>query len=434
MISHSKALTLVKSTQTIISEFVGSTLDPCYTKGKIDTYPTVLKTGNSFFIDYSNSTNVSDLKFLKHFFDGLTSGNTFSISGGTYFISETGLQYSFNGQFKLENKLGDYNNYIYLQGITYPAALFDGVYDNQNFIGPLFFAANSGNTAQYFLSRVNKEDPFNLEFLGVYGADYGYEEFIELSGACSNSGRYKIKNYVKLNDGSEVVYIEPSESIVSEKMYFRNNNVNIYMRGVPDLVTLSQNKNTNGIIKKITKEGNVLQILGNQNLHQKYCRNVADLDNYYDWYAATKLSNMQNIYNPSAYDGLSISINSFSFIKVGIKNEYSDPDLVTGLVSLQTIPILIVDGVETTIASFNLRTYVSDPVIKLDLSDASLVGWKIIPYLDYELSLPLDDYYFLNGVPGYDGASFIYFKRVDSPATIFLKFEQNIVLKLTLQM
>lgn len=434
MIAHSKALTLVKSTQTVISEFVGNTLDPCFTKGKLNTFPSILKSGNSFFIDYSNSTNVSDLKYLKKFFNGLTTGNTFTISGGTYFVQETAAQYNFSGEYVLQNKLGDYNNYIYLSGTTYSPSLIDGLYQSKNFLSELSFNSKIGNTAQFFKSSFSKEDPFNLEFLGLYGSDYSYEEFIEISGACSNIGRYKIQNFVKLNDESEIVYIDPSETIVSENMYFKHNTVNIYMRGVPDLITLSQNKNSNGIIKKITKEGKTLEILGEQNLYQKYCRNVADSLNYYDWYALTKLANMQNIYNPVAYDGLSLSINSFSFVKIGVRNEFTNLDPVSGVISEFSVPILIVDGVETTVASYTLRNYVSNPIIKLDLSDASLIGWKIVPYIDEELSIPLNNFYFLNGVPGYDGASFIYIKRVDSPSTIYLRFEQKNTLKLRITM
>lgn len=433
MIPYSKALTLVKSTQSVISEFVGITIDPCFTKGSINTYPSILKTGNSFFIDYSNSTNTSDLKYLKRFFDGLTTGNTFSVSGGTYFISESGLQYNFNGEYKLENKFGEYNTYLYFSGVTYSPNLNNGLYDNKNFLTNISFNSKNGNTAQYFISKMSKNDPFNLNFLGLYGSKYNYEEFIEISGASANPGRYKIQDFVKLNDGSEVVYIDPSENIVSEDMYFKNNTVNIYMRGVPSLVTLSQNKNINGIVKKLTKDGEVVQILGNQNLHQRYCRSITDLNYYYDWYASTKLSTMQNIYNPIAYDGLSVSINSYSFVKIGVKNQFTDPDIVTGSTSILTIPILIIDGVETNVATYTTRNRLSDSILKIDLSDSSLVGWKIIPYLDPELSLLLDDFYFLNGVPGFDGASFIYFKRVDSPTTIYLKFEQQIQLMLTIE-
>jgi glutaredoxin-related protein len=434
MIAHSKALTLVKSTQAIVSEFVGVTADPCFTKGIIKTFPTILKNGNSFYLDYSNSTSASDLKYLKKFFSGITSGNTFSISGGTYFVNESGMQYNFTGTYKLEGVLGDYNNFIYLNGICFSGSLFDGTYNSKDFITSLSFSAINGNTAQYFISKVNKEDPFNIEFLGIYGSDYSYEEYVEITGASANTGRYKIQNSLKLNDGSEIIYIDPSETIVSENMYFKNNTVNIYMRGVPDLITLSQNKNANGIIKKLDINGNVLQILENQNLRQKYCRNISDLNNYYDWYASTKLANMQNIYNPVAYDGLSLSINSFSFVKIGTRSENESINFLTGNVNTSSIPVLIVDGVDTAVVSYKIQTYVNDPIIKLDLSDASLVGWKVIPYIDMQLSLPLNNYYFLNGVPGYDGASFIYIKTVNNPSTIFLKFEQNTNLVLTVEM
>jgi dsDNA-specific endonuclease/ATPase MutS2 len=60
----------------------------------------------------------------------------------------------------------------------------------------------------------------------------------------------KINTGFKLNDGSEIIYLNPETAITTENFYFQQKKVNIYMRGIPDLVTLSQNKLQNGIIKK----------------------------------------------------------------------------------------------------------------------------------------------------------------------------------------
>jgi hypothetical protein len=76
-------LSLVKSTTTNVSAFVGNSADPCFTKGLIESYPTVFKSGNSFYFDFSETGNSSDLKFLKKFFDGVANGNTFTIYRGT---------------------------------------------------------------------------------------------------------------------------------------------------------------------------------------------------------------------------------------------------------------------------------------------------------------------------------------------------------------
>jgi hypothetical protein len=70
------------------------------------------------------------------------------------------------------------------------------------------------------------------------------------------------------------------------------------------------------------------------------------------------------------------------------------------------------------------------PNIKIDLSDSSLVGWRILPFYDEDCSIPLNDYYYLNGVPGFDGCSFIFLRNQNAPSAFYLKFEKNNVLKL----
>jgi len=419
-------LTLVKSTNAYVSEFVGNSADPCFTKGLLESSPTIYKNGNSFFIDYSASSNSSDLKFTKRFFGSLTIGNTFAVSGGTYYVESTGQQLSFAGTYTLSGITGTFNQYVNATGVTYSTSLVDGVYANNNFSGPLNYTAIKGITAQYFISKVNKTDPYNIEFLGIYGNDYGYEEYLEVVGSTSNALRYKINSPLKLNNGSEIVYLNNQSTVTNENLYFAPVTVNVYMRGVPDLVTLSQNKNVNGLLKILNSNGTTLKILNNQNLYQRYCRSIADTTNYYDWYASHRTSNFENIYNPYSWDGLSLSINYYSFVKIGTTVSVVTSEVLIDGQPVQTnTNVLIIDGVQTNYSSYISQTRLSNPTLKLDLSDSSLYGASVEPYIDSACSVPLNDSYFLNGVMGFDGASFIYLKSAASPATIFLKFKRE---------
>ena len=38
-----------------------------------------------------------------------------------------------------------------------------------------------------FISQLNKDDPNNIEFLGIYGNDYNYEEYIQVVGSSANN-------------------------------------------------------------------------------------------------------------------------------------------------------------------------------------------------------------------------------------------------------
>jgi hypothetical protein len=427
-------LSLVKNTTTNVSAFVGNSADPCFTRGLIEAYPTVFKSGTSFYFDFSESGNSSDLKFLKKFFDGLANGNTFTISGGTYYSEDTSTQYNFNGTYALAGKTGTYNEYLNFTGQTYSSSLFDGVYANTNFTTRFNFVAVTGATCQYFISRVNKDNPFNLNFLGIYGNDYGYEEYLELVGSSANTGRLKLNTAIKLNDKSEILYVNTSNTITNENFYFVPVTANIYMRGVPDLSTLASSTNLNGILKKINPSGSVLQIFDNQNLRQRYCRAVNDSTNYYDWYSARPSANYENLFNPIAYDKISVAINYYSLVQIAVIDIFQNLSSETGaLTSTQTLG-LIVDGVQTSAVTYSTTPNVSTPTLKIDLSDSSLFGAIVEPFIDAACSVPLGESYFLNGVPGFDGASFIYLKKSNMPAVLYLKFVKDVsmVLQITL--
>lgn len=425
------ALTVVKTTQLFMTEFVGSTSDPTMTRGLLKSAPNIHKTGVTFFLDYSQTSNSSDLKLLKRFFSNLGTGNTFSVSSCLYYDEETQSKYNFEGIYQLAGNTGIYNNFLYFTGISYSASLVDGTYKNYNFKNVLNFSTAKNVTAQYFMSRLNTENPYNLSFFGIYGNNLGSEEYLEVLNTKANNNRYLITDYIPLNDNSEIAILHPSTSATSEKMYFEQKTINLLMRGVPDLNTLSQSKYQNGIIKKIDSNQKTLDILTHQNLHQRFSRAESDKANYYDWYAVSETDNFKNVLNPYVYDKLSMSVQYYSYVKIGVITETSFSNISTSAQpTVNTITVLTVDNIATTNKIYQSSSGTSIPNVKLDLSDSSLVGWKILPYYDEACSIPLNNYYYLNGVPGFDGASFIFVSNPDAPSSFYVKFEKDIVLKL----
>jgi hypothetical protein len=426
-----KALNVVKTTDLYYTEFFGNTADPTFAKGLLKSSPNVYKEGSTFFLDYSNSSNSSDLKFLKRFFNKLIFGNTFSISGGNYYDETTQTKYSFDGVYQLSGVTGLYNNFINLIGISYSASLVDGSYYNYNFKTPINFTYAKGVTANYFASKINTSSPFNLEFLGIYGGDLNSEEYLEVGGSTLNTDRYLIDNCIKLNNGQEIVIINSTTPTTNEKLYFKQCNVNLLMRGVPDSNTLSQSKYQNGIIKKINTEQKILDILTNQNLHQRFSRAQADPDNYYDWYAVSETDNFKNVLNPYLYDKLSMSVDYYSYVRIGVITQTTFTNISTSAIPVTTTStVLNVDNITATSKVYKAISTATIPNIKIDLSDSSLVGWKILPFYDEACSILLNNYYYLNGVPGFDGASFIFVSNTQAPSSFYLKFEKDTVLKL----
>ena len=235
---------------------------------------------------------------------------------------------------------------------------------------------------------------------------------------------------IKLNDGSQIAYINSSSTVVNENLYFVPVVATVYMRGVPDIVTLAQNKNLNGLIKKVNEDGEVLKIFDKQNLHQRYCRSITDTANYFDWYAGQPGQYNQNIYNPIAYTSLSLSINYFSFVKIVVNLVNDFNTILPDNTFLQTnTTSLAVDGVITNTANYTSQL-LSSSVLKLDLSDSSLYSAVVEPFVDAQCTTRLTQNYFLNGIPGFDGASFIYLKTNAAPSTIYLKFTTDVSLVL----
>lgn len=415
-------LIVVKSTSSYTSEFIGSTLDPCMSKGYLNTSPDIYVTGNCFYFDYSGSKNSSDLKFLKKFFDNLSIGNTFNFSSGNYFIPETGSQTTWSGQFTLRGKTGSYNEYLNFSGLTGVSSLTGPNYLSTHFIAPIQFTATSGVTAQFLKNHLPKDDPFNFEYMGVYGSDYGYEEYVQVDASTLNSGRLLIKNSIKLNDSSEIIYIDPSaNSVTSESLFFTKATIDALQRGDPSPNIRNTNKNANGIIIVNGETKNI--ILDKQNRFQQYCRQVEDTENLYTWYSNFNLKNIKTTSEPFITNGMSVNYTSFYAFKYlqNIGYSYNTTGAATTtLKASQYEDFIYVDDI--LVNTLNIP-YSSNPgALRLDLSHAANIGTILEFYLDSQFTTPLSNNYYFIGEPGYEGSSFIYLAgNQNASRTIFIK-------------
>lgn len=416
------SLITVKSTSSYTSEFVGSTSDPCMTKGILYSSPDIFVTGNSFYFDYSGCKNSSDLKFLKKFFDNLSIGNTFNFSSGIYFIPETGIQTPWVGQFTLEGKTGSYNEYLSLSGLTGVSSLTGPHYHSEQFSSPIQFTATSGITAQFLQNHLPKEDPFNFSYLGIYGSDYGFQEYVQVDISSANAGRLLIKNSITLNDGSEIIYIDPSNTITSESFYFANAGISVLQRGDPPLSVRNTNQNSNGVI--LINGATKNMILDKQNRFQLSCRENYDTVNNYGWYSNFNLKNIKTTSEAFIKNGISINYTSFYALKYVQSAQYNFN--VDGSVSVTTISassyedFIYVDDILAN--TLNIQFTNNPGSLRLDLSHASNIGTILEFYTDYQLTSPLNTNYYYIGEPGYEGASFIYMaNNIGAPRTIYIK-------------
>ena len=422
------ALTTVKTSYSYTAQFIGNTADPCFTKGKLNGSANVFVTGNSFFFDYSELKNGTDLKFLNKFFNGRTGGDTFNFSSGTYYEPTTGSQITWNGTYTLQGKTGTFNQYILCSGVTGTSALTAGYYVNKNFTSPIQFTATTGNTANILISKTPRNTPLNLDYLGIYGSDYGLEEYVEVVESVSNTGRLTLKNFVKLNDETEVVYV--TNSLTNENLFFKKSTINILNRGIPSLEVLASSQIQNGVTK-ITDAttGTVSLILENQNTYQydlKQKNNTTQ--NCYYYPNATLKTISSNTENVSDYKNL-----SFIYSNIYMVTTVSNPNLIYNAEGFDMSQFLGFNNIDDTIYINGYQTdifQISKPStilpIKFDLSDGSNRGSVVEVYTDFQCTqLLLTDYYLL-GTPGYEGGCFIYFlNRPTAVSNLYLRFTRN---------
>lgn len=422
------ALTTVKTSYSYTTQFIGNTADPCFTKGKLNGSANVFVTGNSFFFDYSELKNGTDLKFLNKFFNGRTGGDTFNFSSGTYYEPTTGSQITWNGTFTLQGKTGTYNQYILCSGVTGTAALTAGYYINKNFTSPIQFTATTGNTANIIISKTPRNAPLNLDYLGIYGSDYGLEEYVEVVESVSNTGRLILKNFVKLNDETEVIYV--TNSLTNENLFFNKSTINILNRGIPSLEILSYTQIQNGVTKindAITE--NTILLLENQNPYQYDLKQKNNPTQNCYYYPNTTLKNISsNTENISPSQNL-----SFIYSKIYTVTTVSNNNLIFSTDGFNISEFVGFNPVDDTIYINGYQTdifQITKPAamlpVKFDLSDGSNRGSVLGIYTDFQCTQLLRDNYYLLGTPGYEGGCFIYFlNRPTAISNLYLKFTKN---------
>lgn len=425
-------LTNVKTTQSLTLEFFGATADPCFTKGFLESSPNILISGNSFIFNYSHTKVSNDLKFLKLFFDRLNVGATFNFSDGNYVNIETGAQTTWEGQFALRGKTGTYNEYLYFSGVSGTTGLSNGIYDKNLFSSPVQFTANVGATANLLMSKLPDSSPLNFTYLGLYGSDFDFEEYIEVEKSTSNMARIPVKNCIKLNDGSEVIYLDPTYTIVNENLYFQNSFVYAYLRGQLTPEEINFDETINGVLLIANDAPGVYtRVLDNQNQQQYKLRRLQNPPysvNYY-WYPTTTLKqfNPDNIYYYTGighmYTKIYHAVYNEEIVSESVASAFFQPPTI---VQNEIYDNLYIDNATVTTLIYTAPTDYTKNNFKIDLSDVRNGGTTVAAFADPECTIPLAGNFAIVGTPGREGAAFIYSSTISSLAeTVYLQFTRT---------
>lgn len=428
----SSALINVKSTQAFTLEFLGNTSNPCYSKGLLESSPSIYFSGNSLFFNYSQTKNSNDLRFLKLFFDGLSVGNTFNFSGGVYVNIETGAQTNWSGQLTLQGKTGTFNEYVYCSGVSGTSSLTSNNYSYDLFTTPIQFTATTGNTANLLLLKNPGPDPLNFSYLGLYGSDLNIEEYVEVEKSTLNNYRIPVKTSIKLNDGSEAIYFPSSASITNENLFFEKSMVYVYLRGslTPDEINFDES--INGVLRITADSPGVFSLtLDNQNFQQSVLKKYSPSSNtlYYYWYPNSTLSsfarNEKLPYTTESYSYAAIYHLVYSTVVETVYTASALNDIPI-IATTETYNTISVDGNAIQTLIFTVSSVAESKNFKIDLSDARNLGTDIEVFLDSECSIPLEQNSKLIGVPGRDGAAFVYYaERSDSIQSLYMRLTRE---------
>lgn len=428
----SSALINVKSTQAFTLEFLGNTANPCYSKGLLESSPSIYFSGNSLFFNYSQTKNSNDLRFLKLFFDGLSVGNTFNFSGGVYVDIDTGAQTTWSGQLTLQGKTGTFNEYLYFSGVSGTSNLTQNNYDYKLFTSPIQFTGTSKTTVNLLLLKNPGPDPLNFSYLGLYGSDLNIEEYIEVDTSALNNYRIPVQTSIKLNDGSEAILLDAGSPIVDENLFFQKSMVYVYLRGTLTPDEINFDETINGVLRITADSPGVFSLtLDNQNFQQSILTKYdpAPETLYYYWYPNSTLSNFA-INNKLPYTTESHSYAAiYHLIYTTVtQTVYTSSALndIPIIATTETYNTIAVDGNSVQTLIFTATTAAENKNFKIDLSDARNLGTDIKVFLDADCSVPLEQNSKLIGVPGRDGAAFIYYAdRTDSIQSIYMKLTRE---------
>jgi|694.fasta_scaffold71862_5 hypothetical protein len=224
---------------------------------------------NSFgkaIFDYSQTVNTDDLDLLEIFLQGITNGNTFSVSNGYYVKEQDGITSNINGVYQFDGATG---NNIILTTVISVTGINNAEYryENEYFVNPPKLDLNTGFTGDiaYIIKSVTNEG--EISNLGLYEDD-----LVEISyaGNTANLDRLNVEKVEVSTDGEEFIFVK--EPIVNDNRIGVWTTINVYNRGQSTAEYLEKDLTLSGTVFTYDKNGSVLDCFENQNELQGYLR------------------------------------------------------------------------------------------------------------------------------------------------------------------
>tara|TARA_R110000868_G_scaffold139430_2_gene354207 strand:- start:257 stop:1555 length:1299 start_codon:yes stop_codon:yes gene_type:complete len=400
----------------------GTTTDPALTKGFFLSSPNVSIIGNSCYIDYSNTSNISDLTYLNKLFFTAPIGTTYSISSGDYYDEFKNVRTDISGVFSKSSFTNNGKLLIgsIVSGLTYTSNY--SYYDKSYFINPPQYTTGytGAATLNFITNNITSNPAKSFINSGPIGSCFSQEEYVELSGTTLNAGKLKINSVIKLKDNKELLYVD--NTLVSENLGATATSSTFYIRGNANPDILNKSRKLLGCYIIYDSNGNQTSCFENQNQLQGFLRSQATAVDYSAyWVPCLDCSRLtDNALNAASSDKtLFFDANVFFYI--------TQQALATVNDALEVVLSYVYTLNSNAVSNSNLQatsaiTFTIDNGFKIDLSHPSLKGFEVEAYLDSSYTVPMSQYIYKLGILGFDQASLIYQKTTSSSKLIYLQF------------
>lgn len=375
----------------------GNTIDPIFKNGWLQTKPNILIKGNSCYIDYSHTFNVSDLVYLNQTFKKLGPGATFYLNTSQYYDSEKEILKNLGGTLAVGEILND-NRIIVaniLTGITADSNYTYFSKDNFTTTPQYTFQQTASFTGYYLINSLPNLSKSSFESMGILGDIFDYEEYIALTaGVCENSERIPVLGASTFKDSQEILYFLNGGTF--QNMGNTLCGVDLYLRGDPELIKSPVKSSVTGIYTvSSVNNGALMYCFENQSLNQANLRkeNLDSTSSFGDF-----------INCESCKDLIYGSATTMTFADVG--------DIFSTLIFLYITDASTVSALPATSGSFlvgstsAIRVPITNTrTIKIDLSHPSLIDYDLTIYQDPSRKTVLGGANFMKyGVIGYNNS------------------------------
>jgi hypothetical protein len=407
----------------------GSTYDPCYSKGWMNTIPNISINGNTCYFDYSDTYDSSDRTLLTKIFSTIPVGTSVYVEPIDYYDELKNIRTALGGTFTYSSSFNS-NKVIVgtvVSGFTFSTSY--NFYDKINFVKPIQFTlgyTGGATAANYIIYSLPNKNNTSFSNSGILGSVLNFEEYIEISGSTLNSGRLRCYGFIKLKDSQELLYTV--NTLTNEDLFTAKTTLKYFIRGTSNVGVKEKPEGALGAFTVYDQNLLKQDCYDNQNEYQTFLRSQSLGNTYYGyWLPCQSCGNF--------VESASYANNGNRTLFYANSIYFSIAQLATTVNNVTTSPFAVYTNRSYTAQSSLISAVTlasSSSNVKLDISHPSLQGWSVDIFTDPDLTQKLSTSFYRSGTPGFDQSYILLLYGQYLPKTVYCVFDGPTKLTVTL--